>query len=1579
MPIRKDTARPTGIVPYAKPPTMTETPTWGQTLGAGMRLESPIVGMYQDLTTPKFPAEPDFKINQALKDSKWGRDYVGELGRATSMAEFRMIEGKIAKEQADKALLAQSGFKGLVSSMAAGLVSPSILLPGMGPARGLKGLGQAAAWAFAGVSFDEALLYAQQETRTEEEAVYGIAAGTVLGGLLGGAMRQLTPDEGMRAAKALEQAERRAVQLPDGETIVIDPPTVRERIVLDPEYIGPRRPVYDDGGTRLTYRATSPEGVETFDLQLPTRSAGQVNLRLDGDTVFVEGDAFSRVDGDTDYSAIQELAKAVKSAVPEGEYIVLPSGEKVLTKVATEVPLGRTAMGTEPYDYQMKSYGPANDPTVPEADWLTRVKEADAAARQVPEFVERQRFREEAAARARDEELVNAQTLSAAERSPRNYAGLAQPESAAGRAAFYRLSRANPVTRLYTQSWSKQARYWISRIQNPGLKMAEGGLNAKEGTILSRVKINQAQLAQFIREYDDSYFRYLYGNEGPEDVLKRQSIIDRVKNGIVGTPDGKMNPRQFGEAVFDTLNKGNWEEVDPAVAKGARSLKKAFDHYKRLHDQFLEEMKDEGRDVAPLIRGDEDLGPGLMNYAHHSYDKNYIIRNSAEFLQDFAEYGEKQYLARFAKSFERFSKRQEALQARLDLAEATPEELSIRLEGAEDELAALELDEDYISGMTRLAEERAELNLAAQNLPAEERTKQVAKQLRQFLKGFREENPTFSDLLRERKSLRQLRNDILRRGGALEEGRAARQEKVLSLHRQANATFETVVEKFRKFQDNKPGMKAEVLTAQRNKLLADMENLLAKVEANFRKAQEAKPDRASVLYDRVAKQGEQVITLHERFKKRALAEHQVWQDDLLLEEAAQFAMRQGREKNYVLALKEKKLLDELEELSPEFLAKAQAADADAIRKQMEQSEDAFDARWREEGGEGVIVTGDASFRQAAKDDADELFRRLTGAPDRAVGMELVGGKKGPQLRRVLQMPYETKRKYLVKDPELVLRMYDRAMSPDLELWRATGSVNGAKMFDEVKEDFKLQREKFAAATHIKEASASRLRKMQALLNKGYNKLLPLPDEAMFIRPGEFLRLKAGEDAKGLVPLTPELREAYSRVLSWEEKQVAQDLQVVVDRLRHDRGYSNNPNGTGYRLGRAALNLQVTVMMGKVVVSSFADVARPWAKYGLMKSIGKGWVPYVSNPKFRKQLKAQDYRLAIGLDPLLHNRAQAYADVLQNAPVYGNGAVALGERALETLANKTGLVALFDYWTAMNKHLASSVAQSVLADNLSVKFGRVKASAQEIASANENLRRMGVDDTLARRFFDSMNEDGGSTDLGGGMWLPNTEEWSDPAAARAYAAVMHNEIDNLIITPGLDLPTVFDENIAYRLFFQFKSFTFATIPRIHMSGLQGNDPYLMQYVLGSLATGALSYYTWAVTSGGDNVEKIMKQGPETWLYEAVDRSGLLGVASLATKVGEQIPGLSDYWIFGGEERTSRRGSDLVGQLAGPTYGTVSKLAQVIAEMDEPTQSTFHKFRTAIGVYNNHFLLDAMLDKLEGWTLDELGIPEKRTSR
>jgi hypothetical protein len=153
-----------------------------------------------------FAPQPDYNpVNdlKGWKDPKYLLDHGEKFVGSQSPAETRSIAGQIDDEDADKRLLAANGKTGFIASAMAGLLDPTMLLPGGIGVDAIRGgltftkaaveMGKAG---FLATTAQEALLHATQQTRTFEESALNVASGTLLTAMLGGgAVSLLSPAE----------------------------------------------------------------------------------------------------------------------------------------------------------------------------------------------------------------------------------------------------------------------------------------------------------------------------------------------------------------------------------------------------------------------------------------------------------------------------------------------------------------------------------------------------------------------------------------------------------------------------------------------------------------------------------------------------------------------------------------------------------------------------------------------------------------------------------------------------------------------------------------------------------------------------------------------------------------------------------------------------------------------------------------------------------------------------------------------------------------------------------------------------------------------------------------------------------------------------------------------------------------------------------------------------------------------------------------------------------------------------------------------------------------------------------------
>lgn len=176
-------------------PEIVEEPQ-GSVLGAAFRLENDVVNLIQYASRGEFQADPNFSPMERIQRSPYYNMMPDSFVGVQSDAEWSYVEARIAKELKGRELIASAGIGGIAAAMAAGILSPTILIP-VGNAATAGRVSTAAAKTAAmtafGVGVQEGVLHMNQETRTVAESAFAIGGGAVLGAGLGAAVRYLDP------------------------------------------------------------------------------------------------------------------------------------------------------------------------------------------------------------------------------------------------------------------------------------------------------------------------------------------------------------------------------------------------------------------------------------------------------------------------------------------------------------------------------------------------------------------------------------------------------------------------------------------------------------------------------------------------------------------------------------------------------------------------------------------------------------------------------------------------------------------------------------------------------------------------------------------------------------------------------------------------------------------------------------------------------------------------------------------------------------------------------------------------------------------------------------------------------------------------------------------------------------------------------------------------------------------------------------------------------------------------------------------------------------------------------------------
>lgn len=424
--------------------------------------------------------------------------------------------------------------------------------------------------------------------------------------------------------------------------------------------------------------------------------------------------------------------------------------------------------------------------------------------------------------------------------------------------------------------------------------------------------------------------------------------------------------------------------------------------------------------------------------------------------------------------------------------------------------------------------------------------------------------------------------------------------------------------------------------------------------------------------------------------------------------------------------------------------------------------------------------------------------------------------------------------FIQTDPDRVLLTYLNAVVPDLELKKRFGSIDLIKQFKEISKDYN---DKIDAA------------------------------------------------------------EGPTDDITYERKAVLRDLLALRDRLRGvDRivGDPRDPIRRGYN---AIQRLNGTLYLGNVLLSSLADPGRAVMRYGL-QPFQKALSSALANPELWQQFKGWERSIGAAVDVLTtpNSRWLEFADLTH--PYQGKNMV---ERGIGFLSDQFGLMTGLDIWTSQWKALTGLITSHWILDAALIlqkeldegkitlaENGAIDVTGgmsilgqkriQNLAQMNLNARELVEIAREFKKYGDSENPD---------LWLPRTNEWQNKAIRDKFESAIIQEMENTIVTPDIgDRPLIAGETGALGplgpLMTQFWSFTFASMQKVIMSGLQQRDKAVLQGVLAMTFLGGVSYAAKQLARG-----ETPTTDPDEFLLEAIDNAGLLGIFSNINGFIEQL--------------------------------------------------------------------------------------------
>lgn len=618
-------------------------------------------------------------------------------------------------------------------------------------------------------------------------------------------------------------------------------------------------------------------------------------------------------------------------------------------------------------------------------------------------------------------------------------------------------------------------------------------------------------------------------------------------------------------------------------------------------------------------------------------------------------------------------------------------------------------------------------------------------------------------------------------------------------------------------------------------------------------------------------------------------------------------------KNYVLrindVLKEQKpkldaRVKEIEILSKDK-GKSPEIDAKIVELEKSLKKDFIPDLFNSKGKVRKIIETDLE----AKTTIENIIDNVRGLNDNRYNNPLLRGVSGTGApnstkNRHWLIPDEEIAPFLVTSPSKVVPMFARGVISHYHItkWAKengfdTKSEAITGRFDKVLDEYKTM-----LREAVKPSVKEKLKKeFKPRLKEAQNKENPetWTDEYRAIMQEYVNALKEKADPKYAAYLTKRFNEAEN------------DIKDILSVLMGVYGQGENivdSKAAAFAKHMTAWNY--LRMMGYMVVSSFTDPGSIVARHGIGRFVSEGLAPVAKELQGAKHNKNLLKDMMRCMESYKGHRQKSFADqegLIQETGLFG--------KAFHYSTQAFNNISLMSYWTDFMQYVAGNVSISRTLRAIDSYISTGKLSEKE----RQRLSKLGIDEAdfaeIHRQFKLHGGIEDGSYYINWAEWDTNTAQGLKSLNSFKYATL--KELDATIIMPTIGDKPLFAKTSLGSILFQFKSFAFAATNKILISGLQRHDAEFAQGVISLLALGEMTYIISRLLK-----DKEIEESPAKLAYEALDRSGLMGILMevplTLQKVG-LLPGA-------GTSRYNSRG--WLGALGGPTLGTVEDITYLL---------------------------------------------------
>ncbi|HEA0345091.1 TPA: hypothetical protein RU593_003023 [Salmonella enterica] len=514
-------------------------------------------------------------------------------------------------------------------------------------------------------------------------------------------------------------------------------------------------------------------------------------------------------------------------------------------------------------------------------------------------------------------------------------------------------------------------------------------------------------------------------------------------------------------------------------------------------------------------------------------------------------------------------------------------------------------------------------------------------------------------------------------------------------------------------------------------------------------------------------------------------------------------------------------------------------------------------------------------REEAEIAADTTINRITGAKiPQDFANVFMVKAAGSTRARTLSVPDRLMKDYLESDANYVLQRHIREASAEVELTRAFGNKSLEKQLKDIQDEY---------------------------------------DALMRERPAEQAKLaKAREN---------DIR----------------DITALRDRLAGTYGMPDDPSSFFVRAGAFLRSANFVTKLGGMTVSAIPDLARGVMVNGFSNTM-RGYSSLITRSPAFKASRAEQLKMAVGLETILHTRARTMGDLVDSS-----ARTTAVEAGMERVTDAFGKLTMMGHFDDMNKSVNGMITSDGILSG---------------AFAGRRLAKLGINDNMAARIRSEFEKHGEVID---GWHIGNFEKWDDQHVAGVFQSAVLKDVNNTVITPGIGDTPLWASTPLGKTIFQFKSFATASYNRATLGGLQEGTGQFYYGTAFQIALGALTYALKQAANG-----KEVDWTPKKLVIEGIDRSGILGPLmeynNMAEKATGGMIGLGALLGTGTQSRYASRG--FIGSALGPTFGLLDTITDVTAGVlnGDAGDRVLHNVRTLLPG-NNLFWIAPLINQVD----------------